>query len=547
VTVTLNGGSWYQNNSIANIGTLNLVNGGILTTEAGYSSAYPSISIRGPVITVSGSGESIIQTTNQGNTVYNIRLSGSNNSTSDITTFNVGKTTASGPDLLVEANIEDGWAYNTQNIVATTLIKSGSGTMSLTGTNAWSGGTQINGGILSLGSAGALPTAAYNTANAGTLSASGAVGAISFGGGTLQFTAANTTDYSANFSTAANQWFSFDTNGQNVTLASGLVSSSGSLTVVDSHAAIHGGILTLTGASTYNGATTINAGATLQLGDGTTGHDGTIAGTSGVTDNGTLIYDRFGSTSAGYAIGGTGAVTVMGSGTQTLSGSSSFTGATTVSGGTLLVSGSLSGTVSASVASGATLELDGSLNNAATVTISGALQGTGSVGGITANGGSLSAGLTAANSSMTSGTLTAAGAVTLSGSTNFNIRVGMLTGGTDSDELYVSGNNTVSLNGANLQLTLGGFINSAAPNTVYTIINDPGVAVTGAFSNGPVISMGGYQFTILYDENAAGTGAGNDVDLELTPVPEPGTWATFALGTVLLLRFQTKRRRRTGS
>jgi autotransporter-associated beta strand protein len=303
------------------------------------------------------------------------------------------------------------------------------------------------------------------------------------------------------------------------------------------------GTQTLIGTSTYNGATTINSGATLQLGDGTTGHDGTIAGTSGVIDNGTLVYDRFGSTSAGYAIGGTGAVTVMGSGTQTLSGSSGYSGATTVTGGTLIVSGSLAGTVSASVAAGATLELDGSLNNAATVTVAGALQGTGLAGGITANGCALSAGLTAANSLTSSGTLTAAGAVTLSGSTNFNIRVGMLTGGTDSDQLLVTGNNTVSLNGANLQLTLGGYFSDVV-GTVYTIINDPNVAVTGTFSEGSTITAGGYLFNILYDENAAGTGTGTDVDLQVAAIPEPGTWATFALGTILLVRIRTNRRRR---
>ena len=50
-----------------------------------------------------------------------------------------------------------------------------------------------------------------------------------------------------------------------------------------------GQTLTLTTVNGYTGATTIGTGATLQLGNGTT--DGSILNTSGVTDNGTLVYN----------------------------------------------------------------------------------------------------------------------------------------------------------------------------------------------------------------------------------------------------------------
>ncbi|MFG6490654.1 hypothetical protein ACG04R_28655, partial [Roseateles sp. BYS78W] len=71
------------------------------------------------------------------------------------------------------------------------------------GTNTYDGGTTLTAGTLALGSAGAI----------------GSTGTITLGGGTLQFSASNTTDYSSRFSTAASQQYNLDTNGQAVTLA----------------------------------------------------------------------------------------------------------------------------------------------------------------------------------------------------------------------------------------------------------------------------------------------------------------------------------------
>jgi autotransporter-associated beta strand protein len=138
-----------------------------------------------------------------------------------------------------------------------TLTKTGLGTQTLSGDNTYTGGTAINGGTLALGSAGAL----------------GSSGTIAFGGGTLQYSASNTTDYSARFSNAASQQYSIDTNSQSVTLASDLTSTGGSFTKLGA------GTLALTGANTYDGATTVSAGA-LQVGSGGLGQTGTGAVTA---------------------------------------------------------------------------------------------------------------------------------------------------------------------------------------------------------------------------------------------------------------------------
>ena len=118
---------------------------------------------------------------------------------------------------------------------------SGNGVTTLSASNSYTGGTTLAGGTLVLGSANAI----------------GTTGAISFAGGTLRYTASNTTDYSSRFSDAAGQAESIDTNGRSVTLAGNLTSSGGSF------AKLGVGTLDLTGADTYTGPTTVDAGTLL--------------------------------------------------------------------------------------------------------------------------------------------------------------------------------------------------------------------------------------------------------------------------------------------
>ena len=157
------------------------------------------------------------------------------------------------------------------------FTKVGSGALTLSGSNSAAAGVAVNAGTLGLGSANAI----------------GSTGTISFGGGYLQFSASNTTDYSARFSNAANQQYRIDTNGQTVTLASALASSSGSLTKNGV------GTLILTATSGFTGATAVDGGRLLvngQLGNtavavnasGMLGGSGTILGDVTINSSGTL-------------------------------------------------------------------------------------------------------------------------------------------------------------------------------------------------------------------------------------------------------------------
>lgn len=134
------------------------------------------------------------------------------------------------------------------------LTKLGGNTLTLSALNTYSGPTTISGGILSLGIA--------QGATSGPLGASAAglpMNTIFFNGGSLQFTASNTTDYSSRFSTAANNAISIDTNSQTVTFASAITGSGVTL------AKIGAGTLILTGANTYTGATSLGGGTTSIL------------------------------------------------------------------------------------------------------------------------------------------------------------------------------------------------------------------------------------------------------------------------------------------
>jgi fibronectin-binding autotransporter adhesin len=348
------------------------------------------------------------------------------------------------------------------------LIKAGTGTETLTGANTYTGGTTLGGGVINLGSSGAL---------------SGS-GTLSFTGGTLQYSAANATDYSGRFATAANQAYSIDTNGQSVTFATALTSSAGSLTKLGE------GKLILTGANTYTGMTTIGAG-TLSIGSG--GTTGTLGSSSGnVVDSAALVFNRSDSMSVANIISGTGTVTQSGTGTLTLMGTNTYSGTTSISAGTLAIgNGGTSGSLgSGSVMDNATLSFDRS--NSATVAnaISGA-------GGVTKVGtGTIT--LMAANT-YSGTTIASAGILQLGNANAAQASTVALAGGTLALSSGIKTFNVGGLSGSgNLALT----DTSSTAATLVVGANNANTTYSGTLSGGGSLTKTGNGVLMLTATNS---------------------------------------------
>lgn len=198
----------------------------------------------------------------------------------------------------------------------TSIVKTGAGTLALTGANTFDGGITINGGTLQSGASGL-----------------GVTGVVTFAGGVLQHAASTTTDFSSRISTANNQPIFIDTNNQTVTYASPLTSATGG-----SLGKFGAGTLILTATANYDGPTIISAG-TLQVGNG--GTTGDLPTNTNIINSGTLLWNRSDADSIAGVISGGGSLTKQGiTGRLTLTAANTFTGNVTVSSGELAITNS---------------------------------------------------------------------------------------------------------------------------------------------------------------------------------------------------------------
>ena len=418
--------------------TLNL-NGGTLQTSAVFHSGnvYGVVNLNGTTL------RARIATTDflNNNSTYNVLGGGAILDTA-------------GNNIAVQASLLSGTAGDGG------LSKNGAGTLTLSGSNSYTGVTAINAGTLSLASASAL--------------AGG--GAVTFGGGTLQFSGSNTNDYSGRIVNSGSA-ITLDTNGQNVAFASGLAASNTSgLTVLGN------GTLTLSGSSAYTGATTVSSG-TLQI-NGVLGQ-GSYAGA--MSNAGALIFGSSATQTLSGAISGTGSLMQSGPGTLTLTGSNSYTGATTVNGGILQIgdgtNGSLAAASAITISSGGTL----ALNLANSGTFGNAISNLGGVINLLSSGTStVTANLSGYVSSAVNQNGT--GTTILTGNNGYygptNINAGVLQLGYQ----YAAYNSTVNL-GVNNGLAFGvtpvtiGGLSGTSGFSLLTTSGTTGVALTIGYNN----------------------------------------------------------------
>ncbi|HET6248310.1 MAG TPA: autotransporter-associated beta strand repeat-containing protein, partial [Tepidisphaeraceae bacterium] len=212
-------------------------------------------------------------------------------------------TATAGGSLILNNQISAGVTLSAPILdnTASGVVINGAGTLFLSAASTYTGPTILNGGIVNL----AIAETAGSSGPLGT-SAAANPGSIVLNGGILQYSANNQNDYSGRFSTAANQQYNVDTNGQPVTWATALTSAGGSLTKNG------GGTLTVSGANTFTGSTTINQGAVTVSGTGSLADTAVLTIASGATLNlsGSNNNEIDGGTQAGTLnINGTLAVT----------------------------------------------------------------------------------------------------------------------------------------------------------------------------------------------------------------------------------------------
>jgi autotransporter-associated beta strand protein len=190
-------------------------------------------------------------------------------------TFTVGNGLPGG-QLTVTSVIADGTTAGAQS-----LLKAGSGTLTLSGSNSYTGSTTISAGTLALGNSNALAGTAGVTINGGTLALgtySPSVAAVTLQSGTIS---------GAGTLTAG----AFE-------LQSGTVSAALAGTLPLGLIKSTAGAVTLSGANTYSGGTNVNAG-TLSVGS-----DASLGNSSGALNfnGGTLQITGTGFTSTARAI-----------------------------------------------------------------------------------------------------------------------------------------------------------------------------------------------------------------------------------------------------
>jgi autotransporter-associated beta strand protein len=484
-TLTIGGaGAITINGTIANGGATSLAltkNGNGTLTLTASNSYTGTTTINGGTL-VLGHATDTLSNTGFVDIVSGTLSLGNNSDTVGNVVLETGSLTGTG-GTLTATNYDMRSGTVTANLAGngTALFKSGSGGLSLTGTNTYTGGTTINGGDVTFNNSSALGT-----------------GTITFGANAFGI------DSSSLMSTTT-------------------VSLSNNIVVIND--------------------TQANPNRTATLGSFSTSASGANAYTGNITLNNSLIIKSSLPTSNPLlfsgTISGTGGLSINPSGTLSpgavqISGNNSYSGNTTVAAGTLLVTGGVTGTSSATGTGSVTVSGSGTfLAGGSTTGTTGNMSGAVSIG----SGSHLSPGTSGDGTGNTA--ILHTGALTLSSGSIFNVNLNGTTAGSGYDQLIAS--SVTSINGSSLSLNIGGTLQ--VNDKFFIVENSSATSLAiGTFSQGATISSGGYTFAINYADNGDGGLVANDISLTvLTAVPEPGTWVGAGLA-LAALAFAGRRR-----
>jgi len=373
------------------------------------------------------------------------------------------------------------------------LTKTGSGTLSLTTTNTFTGNTLVSNGILEVSSTGKLYGGGYTASPTVTVNS----------GGTLRL----------------NGW-SWDAAG-----------SIANLDYSRDRLVVNGGTIEYTGASNFNPGDPGSSSRNLTIGTGgatlkassTSGQTWTISGGNGDLANNTgLTLDGAGAGEILKVIEGSAGLTKTGAGTWTLSGANTYSGATTVKGGTLKLNTSTSIGSSSTIIVGDTGSSGTVLDVTAAGLTVGSSQTLGGIGNILATGQSVTASGTISPGNSVGILTIDGGTLALNADTGFVFELG-----TSSDLISLVNAATLDLGPGTLGLADFLFSDSGGfGEGVYTLIAGAS-SFSGTLDSGDVSGLVlGYNSTLSMSGN----------NLILTVVPEPRAVLLGGLGLLMLLR-----------
>jgi autotransporter-associated beta strand protein len=515
-TVTLSG-------ALSGAGGLTKTGSGTLTLTGSSNSYTGATTVNAGTLAITGSGS--IASSSGVNLAVSAAIFDISGASAGVTIKDLSG--VSGTTVTLGANtLTAGSSNNTSfaGVIQSTgggLTKQGSGTLTLTGANTYTGATTISAGTLALGSGGSLLTT-------GAVSLTGATAIFDISASGANQTIGDLSGVARSQITLGGNTLTVGTSSS--TTFAGIISGTGGLTKQGT------GTLTLSGANAYSGTTTVNAG-TLQAGAANTfsassnvsvGAAGTLdlnnfntkigalTGSGNVTlGSGTLTTSATGTYTG--QISGTGGLTI-GGGTLTLGGGNyAYTGATILNGGSLTLTGNATITASSGVdlaASGATFDISGTPAGTGIKDLSGVAGTTINLGGGTLTAGTASsttfAGIIEGTGSLTkqgTGTLTLGGANTYSGTTTVSagtLQAGAANAFSASSAVSIGASGTLDLNGFNNTIkTLDGAGNVALGTGTLTVSN-------GGTYNGSINGAGGLTInggTLTLTGNSGYTGA----------------------------------------